>query len=210
MGITERRQREREQRAQDIVDAAEKVIFAKSYEKATMDEIAEEAELSKGTLYLYYKTKEELYQAIALRGNAILRDMAQRAIRADMNGLEKIIAMTRAYFRFYEQQRHYFDALHFMDTSEMTPEAIQERHQAFERSENALRLLSELVAHGVEDGSIRAGIDPVRQALLIWGQALGVIQIMISKGHMIDEVFNVSRDTLIDSFYISLRQSLKP
>ena len=210
MGIAERRQREKEQRAQDIVDAAEKVIFSKGYEKATMDEIAEAAELSKGTLYLYYKTKEELYQAIALRGNAILRKMAQAALRDDMSGLEKIITITQAYFRFYEQERPYFDALHYMDTSEMTPEAIHERHEAFERSENALYLLRDVIAQGIEDGSIRPDADPMKQALLVWGQALGVLQVMMSKECMMVDVLKVQREDLMNAFYTTLQHSLMP
>lgn len=210
MGIAERRQREREQRAQDIVDAAEQVFFSKGYEKATMDEIAEAAELSKGTLYLYYKTKEELYLAIAIRGNVILRKMAQEVLHDEMSGLEKIITITQAYFRFYEQQRPYFDALHFMDTSEMTHEAIQERHQAFERSENALYLLRDVITQGMEDGSIRADVDPIKQALLVWGQALGVLQVMISKECMMVDVLKMQREDLMEAFYITLRRSLIP
>ena len=208
MGIAERRQREKEQRAQDIVDAAEEVIFSKGYEGATMDEIADAAELSKGTLYLYYKTKEELYFAIAKRSDAILRKMALEAVHEEMSGLEKIIGMTQAYFHFYEKQRPYFDALHFMDTSTITREEMEERHQTFERSEGALQLLRDLVAQGVEDGSIRSDVDPVRQALLVWGQALGVIQILISKECMIADMFEVTRESLMESFYVTLRYSL--
>lgn len=208
MGIAERRQREREQRSQDIVDAAEEVFFSKGYEGATMDEIAETAELSKGTLYLYYKTKEELYFAIAMRGNAILRKMALESVHEEMTGLQKIMAMTQAYFQFYEERRPYFDALHFMDTSTITREEMDERHEAFERSEGALQLLRDLVAQGVEDGSIRPDVDPVRQALLIWGQALGVIQILISKECMIADVFEVTRESLMEAFYVTLHRSL--
>ncbi len=68
MGIEERKQREKEERYNVIVDAAETVIFSKGIEQATMEEIAREAELSKGTLYLYFRSKNELYTAIARFG----------------------------------------------------------------------------------------------------------------------------------------------
>lgn len=60
MGTHERKEREREHRREDILDAAQHVFFEKGLPTATMDEIAEIAELSKGTLYLYYKSKEDL------------------------------------------------------------------------------------------------------------------------------------------------------
>lgn len=207
MGITERRQREKEQRSQDIIDAAEKVFFSKGYEKATMDEVAEEAELSKGTLYLYFKTKEDLYLAIALRGNAILRHLALQAIQDKQTGLDKIIAMTEAYFDFYNRYRNYFDAMHHLDTTELTQEQMQQRHEAFQRSEGALLLLSDIVAEGIKDGSIRPDINPQKQALLIWGQSLGVVQILIYKGCLIEES-NLSFETLMEAYFITLRHSL--
>ncbi|NJK86044.1 MAG: helix-turn-helix transcriptional regulator [Bacteroidales bacterium] len=80
MGISERKEREKEQRRSDIVDAAEKIFFKKGFEYATMDEIAEQAELSKGTLYLYFKSKEELLYAIHLRAMKIIKGLFESAI----------------------------------------------------------------------------------------------------------------------------------
>ncbi len=61
MGILERKEKEKQQRRDDILGAAKEVFFSKGLMSATMDEIAEKAELSKGTLYLYFASKEELY-----------------------------------------------------------------------------------------------------------------------------------------------------
>jgi AcrR family transcriptional regulator len=58
MSVAERRAREKQNRIQGILQAAEKVFFSKGYESATMNEIAREAELGKGTIYLYFKGKD--------------------------------------------------------------------------------------------------------------------------------------------------------
>ncbi len=55
-----RREREKNQRIQSIVDAAKKVFSSKGYLKSTMDEIAMAAEITKPTIYLYFKTKDDL------------------------------------------------------------------------------------------------------------------------------------------------------
>ena len=60
MGTHERKEREKEHRREEILAAAQAVFFEKGLQNSTMDEIAERAELSKGTLYLYYKSKEDL------------------------------------------------------------------------------------------------------------------------------------------------------
>ncbi|MFX1452616.1 MAG: TetR/AcrR family transcriptional regulator, partial [Promethearchaeota archaeon] len=53
-----RREREKEQRREDIIDAAEKLFLTQGFENTTMKQIANEAEYSKGTLYNYYKSKD--------------------------------------------------------------------------------------------------------------------------------------------------------
>ncbi len=79
MGVQERRQREKIKRNNQIVDAAEQVIFAKGIHKATMDDIAKEAELGKGTLYGYYKSKAEILLAINERASRKLAELFAKA-----------------------------------------------------------------------------------------------------------------------------------
>jgi AcrR family transcriptional regulator len=67
MGIKERKKREREMRRQQIMVAAKRVFTQKGFEKSTVEDIAREAELSPGTLYLYFKSKDELYASLCLR-----------------------------------------------------------------------------------------------------------------------------------------------
>ena len=67
MGIRERKQREKERRRQQIMVAAKRVFVKKGYGRATMESIAKEAELSAGTLYLYFKNKSELWATLSLR-----------------------------------------------------------------------------------------------------------------------------------------------
>lgn len=58
-----RKEREKLNRRNEILNAARKVFAAKEYDSATVDDIAEFAEISKGTIYLYFKSKAELFLA---------------------------------------------------------------------------------------------------------------------------------------------------
>ncbi len=64
--IRRRKLREKDQRIQAILAAAKRVFFSKGYQKATMDEIAYEAEISKPTIYIYFKTKDILFASLML------------------------------------------------------------------------------------------------------------------------------------------------
>ena len=64
MGTKERRRREIELRRKQIQDAATKLFFSKGLKSTTMDDIAKLSELSMGTLYQYFKSKDELYVSL--------------------------------------------------------------------------------------------------------------------------------------------------
>ncbi len=66
MGISERKEREKKERRRQIREAALHVFSLKGYEAATMDDIAERAELSKGVLYYYFSSKRQLYEDLVL------------------------------------------------------------------------------------------------------------------------------------------------
>ena len=67
MGIKERKEREKERRRQQIIIAAKRIFSAKGFNKATMEDIAKEAEISPGTIYIYFKNKDELYASLSIR-----------------------------------------------------------------------------------------------------------------------------------------------
>ena len=66
IAIRKRKLREKNWRIQSILEAAKKIFFAKGYAKATMDEIAFEAEISKPTIYQYFKSKDDLFFSLML------------------------------------------------------------------------------------------------------------------------------------------------
>lgn len=66
MSIQDRKNREREQRQQLIIAAAKKVVDAKGFRNTTIEHIARKAEISPGTIYLYFKNKEELFSSLVL------------------------------------------------------------------------------------------------------------------------------------------------
>ena len=64
--LKDRKLKEREQRADEILAAAGKVFFTKGFLKTTMDEIAYEAAISKPTIYKFFPTKEDLYFSLLI------------------------------------------------------------------------------------------------------------------------------------------------
>jgi len=211
MGIAERRERDRERRRTDIIDAAETIFFLKGVSNATMDDVAEAAELSKGTLYLYFKSKEDLYLAIVLRAIAILQERFEAAARSEERGAEKITAIGRAYFEFCKTSPDYFNAMSYFESYIQDPEDDTGFGvECTQQSVKTFAICAEAVQAGIDDGSIRAGIDPMKIALTLYGLSTGLLQIISMKGKLIQENHGVNPDELIETFFELIDKSLRP
>ena len=103
MGIQERKEREKERRRQQIIVAAKRVFSNKGFNKATMEDIAKESELSPGTLYLYFKNKEELYASLSLRILYFQNIRVEQVIaEVDADPISKLKQLMNAMFDVYE------------------------------------------------------------------------------------------------------------
>ena len=111
MGIAERKEREKLQRRFDIIDAAEKIFFTKGFESATMDDVAMEAELSKGTLYLYFKSKEDLQFAIFMRGLDILMSKMRANLSEQDSGYKGLLVLADVFVRFSRERLATFSSI---------------------------------------------------------------------------------------------------
>jgi len=202
MGIAERREREKEQRRKDIIEAAEGVFFSKGWQTATMDDVAEAAELSKATLYLYFKNKEELYAAILVRGSEILAGMFEEAVSANETGVEQTAAIGRAYIAFHDQHRDYYDAMMYFDARGFdTCEDCEYAQKCDEYRDKIMATVAKAVRNGVDDGTLRADLDPAKTAVLLWAQSSGVLQVLATAGEKIRTVHAIDPADLLETFF---------
>jgi AcrR family transcriptional regulator len=177
MGTLERRAREKQLRTETILKAAEEVFFAKGYESTTVDDVAHRVELSKGTVYLYFRNKEDLYLALCTKALEALNKQYAEAAKAEKLGLDKLLAIAYTYLRFAQQQPDYFRTFTFL----YRPQGIDLTEgghglvckELLQRNQN---LLLTAVQVGVVDGSIQPNLVPLKAAIVFEAQLYGVLQ----------------------------------
>jgi AcrR family transcriptional regulator len=212
MGITERREREKEQRQNAIIDAAEKVFFSKGVENATMDEVAEQAELSKGTLYLYFENKDDLYHAICLRGLNILHVLFEEAAASEEKGVDKLNAFGRAYFTFYQQYPHYLNAMMHHEGRKLElvdNEKYPHVSLCIEAGNKLFGFMQEAVRIGIQDGSLRSDLDPLLVSVVLWGHSNGIMQLIETKGEMFKKMMGLNSEDVMSYSYQLIRYYLE-
>ncbi len=189
-----RKQQDKERRRQTIIDAAEKLFFSKGYDNVSMNDIAKGVKVSKGTLYVYFKNKEELFFAIVLRGIIILTTSIKDEMRKKETGIEKIIGFRKAYYDFANEYPDYlriynsfqsdrFDLTSIVNITYMK-KAIEEGRQysmfpvTFESVSDYLKeitdlrreminILSNAIETGIQDGTVRSDINTLQMAILL-------------------------------------------
>jgi AcrR family transcriptional regulator len=110
MDIQLRKRRERQRRQRQIMRAAKRVFAAKGFSRSTMEDIARAAELSPGTLYLYFRNKDELYASLSLEViEHLLHQLTKVRYGPHTSTPRRIDMMKKALYAAYR-----FDPLIFM------------------------------------------------------------------------------------------------
>ncbi|MEZ4918282.1 MAG: TetR/AcrR family transcriptional regulator [Saprospiraceae bacterium] len=110
MGISERKEREREEMRQSILDAAHKLFCEKGYDGVSIRNIAELIEYSPATIYLYYKDKNEIYYALQYKAAALKRDHLLPATRLE-DPWERLVDLGKRYIDFGLKHSDLYDLL---------------------------------------------------------------------------------------------------
>jgi len=160
-----RKEKEKRQRREHVMEAAEELFAEQGFEATTMDQIAHDAELSKSTFYTLFRSKEELLCAMELRdaklGHEVLRDGATNGV----TGREKMLEYGRAFYRFYRENPGKLLLRSFLDFRGVARGAIDQELEAQSLLHNAVEadLLHGIIAEGQADGTI----DSTRPTKLI-------------------------------------------
>ena len=201
MGITERKEREKQQRREEIIQAAEKVFFTKGFDKSTMDDIAESAELSKGTLYLYFKSKEDLHLAVARKAIGLLNSITDGVNKVQGNALEKLLHIGRACIEFSNSHPDHMKAIMTLEGFDLQSISLTiEEMQDMIYKESPVGMVIQIVEQGVQEKLIRSDIPSPLIAHTLWMQVLSVIRFVIMKKSLF-EMLDLSPAKVYESHF---------
>lgn len=200
---------QKERRRQSIIDAAERVIARVGLSNAHFGEVAKASRLSRPLIYVYFPKQEDLFHAVCERALRALEVRFVEATTANVSGLDRVVALARAYQAFALSQPLYFSVISELQTYGIDPNQANEiERSVFDLSKRLLGMVAEGIRLGKKDGSIRADCgDPVLAAMSVWSFAHGLIQISSTKEKMLQAEFGVSGETAADHGFVLLRST---
>ena len=102
------RERLKESAVEQMIDAAQQVMFLKGYEAATMQDIAATAGCAAGTFYLHFKNKESLFNAIMVRHVRAMFAMVRQSVQTTDDPLEKVRRGIEAHLLYMKKHKDFF------------------------------------------------------------------------------------------------------
>lgn len=179
-GTASRREREKAQRRDDILRAAREVFFTRGLHAATVDDVAAEAEVSKGTVYLYFDTKETILAHLLLDGlDTLIKDL-ETAFCADqpLDAPTRLRQLATAYLKFFQHNPEYYRMIMAFDRGQfqaaVDPEIYQ---QVYFRSLRGLEWVVRAVEQAQAEGVISM-TDTRHAASVLWAGLNGVLVLL--------------------------------
>lgn len=174
MTVAARREREREERRERILDAAQHIFESKGLDVATMEDIADQAQLGKGTLYLYFKTKEDLLLAMALRHQRELLGIFEDVVAEPALGVAHLRRLLSAWTDHMSSspQRLRMVIARWITATPFEDEGGEEFRT---NVREIFGIICGAVTRGQADGSVRQDLPPERLAIQLWSGANGAL-----------------------------------
>ncbi|OLT55758.1 TetR family transcriptional regulator [Corynebacterium sp. CNJ-954] len=150
-----------DQARHQILDAAAEVFELRGFDRATIDDIAEEIGATKGRVYYYYRSKFDIYLAVYEEGMKTVRRVVEPFSSGAGTGAERLTAMSEAHLANLMQNLGYHNAIH-QGVPGQRFAALKERQREVLETINGLReeyevMFRQVLEDGIADASIRDG-----------------------------------------------------
>jgi AcrR family transcriptional regulator len=166
---TSRRQREKERQRQEMLDAALILFTEKGYHNVKMHEIAEKAEFAIGTLYTFFRNKENLYKALMLQKSEEFNEAILKAIEGPEDEMEKLRSFITTKAELFQAHlpviRLYFSEA-LGESFDLIADLNSELHK---RRDRIMKVIESVFEKGIRKKRFRKIADPCSLAIALDG-----------------------------------------
>jgi TetR/AcrR family transcriptional regulator len=190
--------RDRVVRRREILLAAARVFIKNGFRRATMEEIAAVAGLGVGTLYHYFKNKEQLFASLLADSAELLNERLRKAAAKSVPPGLGLLAISRAYADYFAEFPDYFRIqLLFPHEADLGGGFVKERNKLKALARRNFELLADKIREGQELGMFRTDVEPMAAATVLWASYTGVF--LAATNQALLEVADLSVEKLLSA-----------
>ena len=203
MGVQERKAVEKQQRRSQILDAARMLLFSTGIDSVSISRIAKKAELGVGTIYFYFKNKEEIFAALQEEGLSLLYSKIIRLAKKEPEPEKQLAGIANVYYRFSEENKDYFDIINYFLSSPFVFFEPELKQQIDMSGHKILKLIRDTILTGIQKGVFKEA-EPRRFSIMFFGTLHGLLHfkklehtILENENHR--DLYEYSVNKLIDA-----------
>ncbi len=198
MGITDRKEREKQELKELILKEAKAVFLEEGYEKTSIRKIADRIEYSPTTIYLYFKDKSEL-----------LLELHKQSFHQFFNVLSSVSTISDPFERLVQTGRRYIEygiknpeeyELKFQLKAPLA--ALECKNEIWSDGQQAICFVQSIVDNCIEAGYFSKSMDSQSMSIMLWAEVHGLVTLYNSNRldmfqldknvqHLVDEAFNL-------------------
>jgi AcrR family transcriptional regulator len=183
----------------NILEAAKRLFEANGVGATTMDDIAKEADYSKSTIYVYFKSKEEIYYTLIHESMAVLQERLKTALEERKRFEEAYFAICGILADFPREHPLYFEGMAGeISVDEQDFERCPVLRDIYDTGEQTNAMMAEAVRRGMETGYLRADLKPLPAILTLWASLCGVIRTAEQKEKYFCDKLGISKREYLD------------
>jgi AcrR family transcriptional regulator len=180
MGTKERRERERSETRDLILEAARELFLTEGYEGVTMRQVADKIEYSPTAIYVHFADKEALFRELCLQDLARLA-VAFQGIEQQPDPVQRLRMIAQAYIQFGLQYPNHYKLL-FMTPHIFNGPTEADREVMGNPERDAYAFLKQTVQEAIRCDVFREGLDDAELvSQTLWAAVHGVISLQIAK-----------------------------
>jgi len=193
----------------NIISAAKELFEEKGISQTTMDAIAKKADCSKSTIYVYFKSKEEILEFIVLEYFTLLKDGLEEVFNHVERFPDSFFAICNIVSKFYEDNPAYFDSiLGEVKIAEGEDSAVL--FQIYGVGEEINGLIEDYLKTNIENGNIaNETASSFQTTFALWGAMCGIISLAHNKEKYILHKTNASKEEFMQNGFKFLLSSLQ-
>ncbi|MFA5323893.1 MAG: TetR/AcrR family transcriptional regulator [Smithella sp.] len=210
MGLLERRGKEKDNRKKLILKSARALFFKKGFNKVTVDEIAKSSELGKGSIYLYFNSKEEIYAQILLNDIDNFNQQVSVLLDKKNSASDLLTEFSSIYRDFFLNDSELFRILmtYMLQPAKMNlPEKLNS--QILTANARSIDVIGKILQLGVDSKEFSSEINVKQNQNAFWGLLNGIISLYIFSGAQIKRKERICSTTklALEVFIKGLKQA---
>jgi Transcriptional regulator len=189
----------------NILTVAKKLFIEKGIAHTTMDDIAKVADYSKSTLYVYFKSKDEIYNNIIYENMLLLKQALESATQNCNNVRDCFFSICNAHVLFQDDNPLFFESMLNGTMNESDNEQLYKK--MLELNNELNKIITDFLLDGIQKKQVRPDIDIIQTAFTLWAAICGLILVSYNKKSYI-QYMNVDRKSFLKYGFDTLLNSI--